>query len=179
MNDESIKKPHEVIRPETFLYKLLTEHQKILRKIQQDSGFMMLVTCLLGGAYPIVSYTTTDEDDNNYVFAFSLRDFLGEYAPEYPHSSYEQSIYFPGLPYLYENYIRSNNPERIDVNEPRKIIHEVMNKYHENYTTEEIPDFLRFSSDISDENFINILTKIRTYKSMQIFQAMIQAHKHK
>lgn len=176
MNQECTKTPHEAIWPETFLYKLLIEHQRILKKIQQDSGFMILVTCLLGGAYPIVSYTTTER--NNHVFAFSLRDFLGEYAPEYPHSSYEQSIYFPGLPYLYENYIRSNNPEKIDVNEPRKIMHEVMNKYHENYAEEQIPDYLSFSSDISHENFTSILMRLKTYKSMQIFQAMIQAHKH-
>lgn len=178
MNLECIKTPHEAIWPETFLYKLLIEHQKILKKIQQDSGFMILVTCLLGGAYPIVSYTTTEKNTHNHVFAFSLRDFLGEYAPEYPHSSYEQSIYFPGLPYLYENYIRSNNPEKIDVSEPRKIMREVMSMYHENYTEDQIPDFLRFSSDISHENFTSILMRIKTYKSMQIFQAMIQAHKH-
>lgn len=177
MSEESIKAPHEAIWPNTFLYELLIEHQKILKKIQQDSGFMILATCLLGWAYPIVSYTSARKDTYN-IFAFSLKDFLGEHAPEYPHCSYEQSIYFPGLPYLYENYIRSNNPDKINIDTPRKIIHEVTAKRHKNYTEEQIPDFLCSSSDLSHENFTNILMRLKTYKSIQIFQAMIQAHKH-
>ncbi len=177
LSEECLKSPKVVIGPETFIGRFLNEHQTILKASKQDTWCMWLITSLLGGLYPIISFTSENDKQPTTMLAFSLKDFLWESAPEYPYSSYDQAIYYPAIPYLYENYMKSSRPDEINIGQIQEMFR-VGVRQSNLKINKQFPDFLKPASNFSYENFSNTLNKIRTYLSMGIMQELIEAHVH-